>query len=474
MTQSELILEYIDGSLEPSGEQVLFDTMARNPEIRGMLRQYITISDAVRLDREAYTPPAAVEGALMRGLGIIPPETSSRVFPFAGLVGGKFLALAGAFVLGVLLAGSSVYYLMNQSSDSARVPMVAAVPVPVVQEKTSSVDGSPSTGSVATAATNSTATTSTTTASTATVPSTASAPLARSSGNTSLVYSSSGSSSRGVASGRTVLSNSASRSSALRNTASQSATSRNTTSPEFLSRNSSPLLTSLADSVDSRNNSSTSGNDRTNASATVIPTEPIAVALAPQLRGDNEVVPRIAERIGGDLSPLDVTLPEKEREKGGFLELRRGIGGDLSSSHALGVARSPFEDIAIGGYLRNGSSFAFGLEGGYERYAQTLHYQGEDTILVEQRPAYLWGGGSVRYYPGTIGGTTLRPLFQGTVGLASAGPLFRGRIGLGAELFSGLRASVGFEMSSLLYTFNGAGYLSGRWGVVGGIETNLW
>ena len=94
MTQSEAILEYIDGTLDHDAEQALFDSMARHPELRSTLRQFISIGSAVHADREAYAPPAHVEQALLAGLGLVPSSTgavaaSSATGSLLGWFGGK-------------------------------------------------------------------------------------------------------------------------------------------------------------------------------------------------------------------------------------------------------------------------------------------------------------------------------------------------------------------------------------------------
>ncbi len=72
MNKSDLILEFIDGTLDAGREQRLFEQMAGHPELRAELRQYVMIGDAVRADREAYMPPADVERRLLGGLGVLP------------------------------------------------------------------------------------------------------------------------------------------------------------------------------------------------------------------------------------------------------------------------------------------------------------------------------------------------------------------------------------------------------------------
>ena len=53
MNKSDMILEFIDGTLDSGSEQSLFDNLAAQPELRTELRQYVMIGDAVRSDREA-------------------------------------------------------------------------------------------------------------------------------------------------------------------------------------------------------------------------------------------------------------------------------------------------------------------------------------------------------------------------------------------------------------------------------------
>lgn len=122
MTQSELILEYLDGSLDPAVEQELFEMLAGHPELRTTLRGYVQIGEAVRGDREAFTPPVATEAALMGrlGFGVVPSSGVARKGGwFAGLLRSRPFGLASAFIIGVLLTAGALRLAPGEASSTA-------------------------------------------------------------------------------------------------------------------------------------------------------------------------------------------------------------------------------------------------------------------------------------------------------------------------------------------------------------------
>ncbi|MEP7219135.1 MAG: hypothetical protein ABI876_09475, partial [Bacteroidota bacterium] len=152
MTQSEAILEYIDGTLGHDAEQHLFESMARQPDLRSTLRQFISIGQAVHADREAYAPPAYVEHALLSGLGI-PPIASSMASAAAGaglmarmgLSGWRIWGMVASFILGALLAGGTVY----MANGTSQATVIAGAAGPASTNGTGTIAGTAGNGNSA-------------------------------------------------------------------------------------------------------------------------------------------------------------------------------------------------------------------------------------------------------------------------------------------------------------------------------------
>ena len=114
-----------------------------------------------------------------------------------------------------------------------------------------------------------------------------------------------------------------------------------------------------------------------------------------------------------------------------LFEGRGQIQGSFFHTDAREVSRSPLEDLAAGLYVQISKSPLYvGAEAGLERYAQTLYFNGSDTLSIDQKPAYIWAGGSMRYQAlDALPYIKVQPYFQVTAGLTSVGPLARLRLG---------------------------------------------
>lgn len=492
MNQSEMILEFIDGTLDGGREQRLFDEMAQHPELRAELRQYVMIGDAVRADREAYSPPADVERRLLGGLGILPlAETGGAaagaalgsaaggttaaasataggagLFGWLGLVRLKsaLIPLVVGIVLGVAVGGGGVYLAVGDGGDSGPTVRTAAAG----KDGNPTVAGADRSGSIAGNGS-------------AAVPEGGSEPKASASpSSTSAVKSSANalqantfnpdrqeSNAKGGG-GVSLLSSSSSLSSKSSN------------------RNSEEDLSAAADGGTARERSRMSDTENPVASElqSVSPDAVRSVgsgALRPSgpLVDANDLLPTAPEAqrspallpapTATDLTP-GATVPRFT------LELRKGI---LSQPFADNNARQVSgdflsEDIVAGGFYSPDEKWYFGIEGGRERFAQSLFYNRDDTLFVEQRPAVAWGG--------AVLGRKLSafdiPFFvQGTMGASQyGGPIARGRVGLDVmELLGGRAPSAfsipfSFEASSLVYTYNGQYLVTGNWGFSGGVR----
>jgi hypothetical protein len=158
----------------------------------------------------------------------------------------------------------------------------------------------------------------------------------------------------------------------------------------------------------------------------------------------------------------------------GFItEARYQFGGSLNESNARSVGTLGRDAYAMGAYWQFNSSLAAGIEGGNESYDQTLRYRNSDTLQIDQRPNYFWGGLSLRYYLGALSIADVEPYLQTTFGGTSAGPIFRFRLGAQYELGSNVSATLSGEFSSLFYKFDQQSLTSGRWGVTGGIQYTI-
>ncbi|MBS1912495.1 MAG: hypothetical protein JST22_10960 [Bacteroidetes bacterium] len=532
MIQSEQILEYIDGQLDAESEQELFDTMARQPELRSVLRQFVSIGEAVRADREAYAPPADVERSLMAGLGIAASElgfatgATGIVARLGAILGGKLWGAVDAFVGGVVLTGilfalmttphadladgrvapagdhrtiafadgrgsapnSSQPGVTVTQGDGIRSSETASRPAGVASEAKLSPSVNPElpatrsndVGTVAVPHVNGSA---------AVVPN---APRqfvighgSRMNNGTSRLVDQSVSDPSSPS--RRANNSSAERSGAehdmRRNGLQQSL-------PSDASGTHAP-----AEGVSEPSASASSANVQHPVSRPAVPplgsqvtvppdlaeawrpasarTIPMAVAPAHHEDIDWAVLPAgVRERVNST-NPLDVE-PDSDNRSSAFAEIRGQMGGSLQTSNAradVGTGRTAY---AGGAYWGFNKSVAIGLEGGSESYDQTLRYQHGDTLQIDQRPSYFWGGIGLRYMMTDLSFVGAEPFLNVTLGGTSVGPMFRFRVGAQYSITSALGANLSGELSSIQYQFDNQRLYSGRWGLTMGLTYRAW
>ncbi len=436
MTRSELILEFIDGTLPNDAERELFDELARSPELRSELRDYYAIAEAVRADRAAYTPPAEVEQALLAGIGVatiqsentsqpttVPTESARREISsgFGALTG-----LAGiviAFLLGGLLAGGGIWLSSRDSSTAESVqPIADAVhavpPAPITPDRAAVPAASDHVPTV--------------------------------------------SESVGAAAG----------------------TRRVRTHDRTRLRASDRAVDPVVPTMPSKSGLS-------DAVALVMPadTTPATVAVAARIPVDASSVTTVALREPNALAvasapdddavsaanPLEPTVPTMGRPSVAFVEARRQFAVQAQANDALPVTPSVGEDVAAGVYLRAGGPVSLGIEVGRERYAQTFtRSENGHLVQVDQRPAVLWCGMAMRY--STRDGvllSNLHPFIQMTLGGSSDGPIGRGRLGMRFDVMDRLAISPSIEGSSMIYSHDGQSFISTRLGGSLGLEFDL-
>lgn len=73
-TPSEMLTLLLDGELDNAGEQALYANLAKDAELQTELRDMLAIRESVKLDSEAFTPPAEAKTAIFKKLGYSEPE----------------------------------------------------------------------------------------------------------------------------------------------------------------------------------------------------------------------------------------------------------------------------------------------------------------------------------------------------------------------------------------------------------------
>lgn len=463
MTQTEQILEYIDGMLDPHAEQTLFDAMARQPELRSALRQFIAIGDAVRADREAYTPPAHVERSLMSGLGMEPGLAAPVAGAVAGTglfarltsLGGRLLGMVVAFLLGALLAGGTVYLMMQPSptadvmaGNRAAVQRNTDAGGPAGSDKGSSGGAVPQAGG-GTGGNDADAGHGTNTVGTETF-----------SGREDVAEAAGSRLNDHIMNGRA--------------RSRESATALHSGDDGVRDRSGAGGRGSLPDGNLPRSEDRRMVEDGGEISdgMAVREIEPAMLRPVPVLREELQAAP--AELVPQS-APENLQEPvpfggEDAAANDGVLavELRRNFGGTFNPNQAR-RSTPAFDNWMFGMMVRPSELFSFGIEAGHESFDQTLYYSDDDTLQVEQRPSFVWVGVAGRLRVAELPLADADAFLQGTVAYSTGGPVVRMRLAGQMPLAGGLDAIAGLETSALVYTFRNQYALSGRWGFTTGV-----
>ncbi|MCC7436945.1 MAG: hypothetical protein IT211_00465 [Armatimonadetes bacterium] len=467
MSKSELILEFIDGTLDSAVEQGLFQEMAQHPELRSELRQFINIADAVHSDREAFAPPAHLEHVLLAGIGLVPAATDSNNAAAAVATtsgGNRFWLMASSFVLGALLAASTVWLMLRGGEDGA-VRNEALVVLPsngagrnTTQNRTS---GQATNSALPTADVQLNVLTSgvdsqskatiTGQPATAAIAPTATSPKPQIRERIKYVYLPSPTTTDG---GRPTTPNGSDRAGAM-----------------FGGEKNAAELT--------LNNGSSPSSTAQQATDTAARITQLALALPPEQATFSKLTgttPQAVAELPSTLLQSSSPLSRNTKQDDGVVihtEVRYQFARNAVPTQALSGPYSLPENFAAGAYVQLSDAWHLGAEVGVERYAQTLLINRHDTLAIDQQPRYTWGGLAARYDFGAIPSIPARLYFQVTGGATSAGPLVRFRLGAPVQLADGVALSPGFEFSSLVYMFNNQRLFSGRWGATLGTEFNM-
>lgn len=461
MNKSDMILEFIDGTLDSSSEQSLFDELAGHPEMRTELRQYVMIGDAVRADREAYAPPSDVERKLFGGLGLIPMVgagaagtaaagggaaaggAAAGLFSLAALKSGLLPLLTG-FLLGSLLVGGGVYFWMD---SSAQDPVIAsAASAGVVSEEHRGV---------------------------------ASSELAAPSlmqGKEEKVKRDNG------AVSPSMTGNSKERVKVVEKIVEKIV---------FVPQSDATALASASRDDRPQQNNSASNPSKSLTDPLILRAQQSKSRLTPKSRAlvePQDLLPQDgSEEILENRSPVSAPSIDHVKddavtsERSVTLEFRKGVGTQPFADNNARRVETQFvgdlvqENFVLGASYRTPflGGVQVGLEGGRERYTQSLFYNQNDSLLIEQRPNITWFGISLGREVNLL---NVPLLLQGTVGSSThfSGPLVRGRVGVDlldlTSISSSLSMPLSFEASSLVYTFNGQYLVTGNWGASLGVR----
>lgn len=77
MDYTKTIHDFLDGSLEASGEEEFFLNLANNEELRSELKQQLAMKEAIKSDTKAFTPSAASTMAIFSALGFSAATTAA-------------------------------------------------------------------------------------------------------------------------------------------------------------------------------------------------------------------------------------------------------------------------------------------------------------------------------------------------------------------------------------------------------------
>lgn len=459
MRTSDSIFEFIDGSLDSSQEQELFNEMANQPELRSELRQYIAIGEAVRADREAFIPPADVERSLMAGLGIAPIAGSAGAGFGTGMLTrlGMFrrlVPLAASFVVGAIVAGSGVYFATS-GSDTAR--SVATVDTALARGATPAAVADSSIASSAVR------TTATPTPATSVVASGSLAANQDASPATAVSAAHDLSRPLGAVSRNASVDRSTARSSSTRALGNNSSASTSNDAMVVPPSTSEPM--SSAEPIDMR---------RSLASVDLIALTAKSIFVGmPDNRDLN---------LRGTFAPIEptATVSVDEPRTTGFLFVRRqALASPYVDNDANEIPEKIIDEFGAGAFLMLGDASSVGIEGGRGRYTQVLiipegfKHNGESIAKgtrIEQAPIVNWIGFGLRQNAFDISSYAHVWVHETAGWGISNGPILGLRSGLTYELPAGFAVNAAIETSALIYMFNGQPLFTGKYGITLGAQ----
>ncbi len=123
MDYTKTIHDFLDGSLEATGEEEFFLLLSNNEELRSELKQQLAMKDAIKSDTKAFSPSAASTMAIFSTLGFSSPIAAEAAAPaFGTKVGNFFSQYKQGFVGGIMSAVATiaiVFWFFNPMENIA-------------------------------------------------------------------------------------------------------------------------------------------------------------------------------------------------------------------------------------------------------------------------------------------------------------------------------------------------------------------
>jgi len=75
---SELLTQLMDNELDQASEASLYDALGSSAELQEELKHHLAVREAVKMDYEAFTPPADAVKSIFMNLGYTPPPAATH------------------------------------------------------------------------------------------------------------------------------------------------------------------------------------------------------------------------------------------------------------------------------------------------------------------------------------------------------------------------------------------------------------
>lgn len=478
MNYSEMLHDFLDSSLNSSGEETLFRALASDDELRFEMKYLLKLRDAVRDDDEAAVVPIASTNAIFSQLGYTAP--AALVGAAGGAVGTQaglwpLLKSAGGYLLAMLVGAvvtSGIFILNDDSADTrlatAGGPSAAAqtqnpAPPQVAETRTAPAVSTGTAGTIG-EGNNMSVERSADRSAAAVVENGRKNPAQRLSGNVG-------------ANGSTEIVASNAKNGATDAAARQRGPNGNGTATDVTAAASrkedapqSPLNTEQPASA-------------TDRGTELLEATPQQSPLAdPATIEENLSEPPAGESRSGTIaSPTPFTFEEEKSDEWRRPTISLGVRAAAlpfelkSATTALPEASQSVDNItaSISYHAPFHRNLAFVFEGGKESYLLTFNEHRRDgrVLVHEAQPSVFWAGVGGRY--SFAPQSAFNPFVQAVLGGSEAGMIGRTMAGLQWSLNDQIGLMGGLEYNVAAYRFQGETTISPKLGANFGITFNL-
>lgn len=439
MSYSDLIHEYLDGSLEGAEEETLFGSLAGDPELRNEFNQQMKIHLIASADMNAIAPPGFVTANIFSRLGFAMPGGAESSDPEAALpvtatpFWKKHMStLLIALLAASLTTGIFIAYDQFKGSSSAGNGQNQGIPIVSSYEQNGSpavnkADASDNDGS----------------------------PALFSSAFSNVSREDYARSEEEVARLRALVKTLAGRN--------KSSNDANRT------------LASAGDSPESTANLSLNNNRSSNNQMLINPVLVVEGRLPSALRSPaaNTLYP---VRIGSVQKGLGYTRMEliDAIDNSHYIVQVKGILPQTATPDVSLASRdkNALNNLGFSVYYKLNGSNALGAEFGWEAFPQQFKHNIEGIVHNQkQAPILFWYGASYRYSADRLlFNGIINPFAVATIGGTTAGPLLRGQLGLEFNPYSNIGFIISGDFSNLFYNVDGKIYNTSKTGLAYGVS----